>query len=93
MAKAQSRRPGKTSNGRVTAKAPKATGRYTPPVPRATKVSPPWVPVLMFCLLGIGAVMIVLNYLVVLPGSPSNWYLLGGLGLVSAGFLTATTYR
>lgn len=69
-------------------------GRYTPPIPRSQKVSPPWVPALMFTLLGLGALVIVLNYVNLLPGpDPSNWYLLLGLGLITAGFATATQYH
>ena len=30
------------------------SGRYTPPIPKEQKVSPAWVPVLMFALLGLG---------------------------------------
>ncbi len=76
--------------GRAT---PKGTGRYTPPVPKAQKVSPIWVPIIMFtCLLG-GMFMIILNYVSVLPKSPHNGWLLGGLGLITAGFITATRYH
>ena len=72
---------------------PKGTGRYTPPVPRSQKVSPIWVPILMFtCLLG-GMAMIILNYVDVLPGGVSNGYLLGGLVLITVGFITATRYH
>lgn len=70
-----------------------ASSRYTPPVPKEQKVSPPWVPALMFGLLGIGVVMIILNYLGVLPGGSDNRYLLGGLAAITAGFITATQYR
>jgi hypothetical protein len=50
-----------------------------------------WVPVLMFSLLGLGAIIIILNYVgVLLPGATDNWYLLGGLGLILAGIVTAT---
>ena len=84
--------------GRVTAKkAP--PGRYTPPVPREVKVSPIWVPILMFTLLGLGCVIILLNYLSLLPtpgplpGSPDNIYLLVGLVLITGGFVTATQYH
>ena len=43
--------------------------------------SPPWVPVLMFAPAHrSAALLIMLNYLELLPGAPSNWYLLGGLG-------------
>ena len=69
------------------------SSRYTPPVPRYVKESPRWVPALMFGLLIAGALAIVLNYLGVTPDSPSNWYLLGGLGAILAGIITATQYR
>jgi hypothetical protein len=102
---AAQRRTTKGSSGRVTPKkavgtpthAPTASatssGRYTPPIPREQKVSPPWVPVLMFALLGLGVAVIVLNYLGVLPGDTKNWYLVLGLGLITAGFVTATNYH
>ncbi|HVM54521.1 MAG TPA: cell division protein CrgA [Acidimicrobiales bacterium] len=70
-----------------------ASGRYTPPIPREEKVSPMWVPVLMFALLGLGVVVIVLNYVGLMPGDTSNGYLLLGLGLITAGFITATNYH
>ncbi len=76
--------------GRVT---PKATARYTPPVPKSVKVSPRWVPVVMFAFLIIGILCVVINYMGLLPGGASNWYLLLGLGLIAAGFITATQYR
>jgi hypothetical protein len=90
MAKSKSKggKPGgPASSGRVT---PKATGRYTPPVPKSQKVSPLWVPIVMFTTLIVGMLMIILNYVDVLPGGTSNGYLLGGLGLITVGFLTAT---
>lgn len=80
----------KATSSRTT---PSATSRYTPPVPSEYKVSPRWVPVLMFTLLGLGMVMIFLNYLGLVPGGTSNWYLLGGLGLILGGIITATQYR
>jgi hypothetical protein len=76
--------------GRVTAP---QSSRYTPPVPRTVKVSPTWVPVLIGVLLAVGAATIILNYLTVLPGSASNAYLLVGLGLITAGFITATQWH
>ena len=80
---------GASPSGRV---AP-ASGRYTPPVVRTQKVSPRWVPALMFALLGLGVLVIILNYLDVLPGGSDNRYLLGGLAAITAGFVTATQYR
>ena len=80
---------GQSPAGRV---AP-ASGRYTPPAVRSQKVSPRWVPVLMFALLGLGVLTIILNYLGVLPGSSDNRYLLAGLAAITGGFVTATQYR
>jgi hypothetical protein len=89
---------GSGSGGRVTPKdasdrRPGQSTRYTPPVPREVKVSPTWVPVLMFALLGIGLVVIFLNYLGVLPGGMSNAYLGIGLLAICGGIVTATQYR
>ena len=85
------------SGGRVTPKAgrvtPPSSGRYTPPVPQKIKVSPPWIPFLMGALLAMGALVIVLNYMTVLPSGAQNGYLLIGLGLITAGFITATQWR
>lgn len=72
---------------------PKGSNRYTPPVPKEMKVSSRWVPALMFTLLVLGMVVIVANYLEVLPGEAKNTYLFLGLGLITAGFITATRYR
>ena len=84
-------RPGSTPSGRVT---PKATGRYTPPVPKSEKVSPKWVPVVMFGSLGLGMLVILANYVSLLPGDePSNMYLLLGLVLITLGFITSTRYH
>ena len=69
------------------------SGRYTPPVPQEFKVSPTWVPVLMFVLLGLGALVIFLNYLGLLPGATDNKYLLLGLGLVLGGIITSTQFH
>ncbi len=56
----------------------------------ASKISPIWVPVLMFTLLALGAIVIVLNYVALLPGDTNNWYLMAGLGLLLAGMVVAT---
>jgi hypothetical protein len=68
------------------------SGRYTAPIPRDVKVSPVWVPVLMFAFLGIGTLMILLNYTGVVWDT-SNWVLLGGLALILFGIVTATQYH
>ncbi len=84
---------GANPSKRVTPKATTTTGRYTPPTPKTVKTSRLWVPVLMFTCLLAGMLLIILNYVNVLPGGTQNEYLLGGLGLISVGFLTATRYR
>lgn len=56
-------------------------------------MSPRWVPILMFALLGLGVAVIILNYLGVLPGGSDNRYLLLGLAAITGGFITATQYR
>jgi len=94
----------KVSGGRVT---PKGTVNHeTKYEPRSHTnfedlgPSPTWVPVLMFGLLLIGALVIIVNYLGYLPPyedgfgtGTSNWYLLGGLGLILGGIMTATKFR
>jgi hypothetical protein len=71
-----------------------ASSRYTPPVPGGSHPpSPTWVPVLMFALFGLGMVTLILNYVSLLPGAVSNWYLLAGLGFILGGIITATRYR
>ena len=72
---------------------PPPSGRYTPPVPKEWRESPKWVPVLMFAFLGLGALLIIVNYTPLMPGGSSNWFLLAGLGLVTAGFITATRWE
>ncbi len=71
----------------------KARGRYTPPTSKETKHSPLWVPVTMTAALICGLIVLVGNYLNMLPGDAQNRYLLLGLGLVTGGFVMASTYR
>ena len=56
------------------------------------KVSPIWVPILMFAFLGIGTALILVNYTGVVWDT-SNWVLLGGLASILAGIVTATQYH
>jgi hypothetical protein len=72
---------------------PAPSSRYTPPIPKEYKVSPVWVPILLVSLLAVGMLTIVCNYLGVLPGGASNWYLFLGLGFITAGFVVATNYH
>ena len=70
-----------------------ASSRYTPPQPKYAKESPPWVPAVMFTLLGLGMLTIFMNYLGVLPGGTSGWWLLPGLACITGGIIAATYYR
>ena len=47
----------------------------------------------MFALLGLGVLVIILNYLNLLPGDADNKYLLLGLAFITAGFVTATNFH
>jgi hypothetical protein len=67
-----------------------ASSRYTAPIPQEFKVSPTWVPVLMFAFLILGMLLIITNYLGILPGGTDNLYLLVGLGCILGGIITAT---
>ena len=69
------------------------SGRYTAPIPREFRVSPWWVPALMIFFFGAGVLVIMLNYLSLLGGSANNAYLFLGLGLIVAGFITATRWH
>lgn len=111
MAKPAKRKVPAGTSGRVTPKGgpvkhpPKAgstpppSARYTPPVPREQKVSPVWVPVLMGVLLALGVVVILLNYVALLPtwgflpDDTSNMWLLVGLALILAGIVVATQWH
>ncbi len=69
------------------------SGRYTPPKPRSSKKSPTWHLWMLFGPLILGVLLIVVNFLGVLPGGESTWYLLVGMGLMTVGFVFATKYR
>ena len=103
----RAQRKGRSAEGRTTAKggptrsgdrvgryhSPEESGRYTPPVPRSVRRSPRWFGVMVLVLLLLGVLTILLNYLSVLPGAVSVWYLVVGLVLIFAGFLAATRYH
>jgi hypothetical protein len=106
MASDKSPAPSRRTGGRVTPKGgptpkkgagsrtPEASTRYTPPVPRDQKISPRWVPVVMFVLIALGVLIIFLHYVdAVLPGASSNWWLLAGLVSILGGIIAATQYR
>jgi Cell division protein CrgA len=57
------------------------------------KQSPKWVPILMFALWIVGALVIILYYLGAVPGGRNQVYLLVGLGMILGGLYTATKYH
>jgi hypothetical protein len=108
MAKQPAKRRVQGTTGRVTPKGgampapratPQASARYTPPVPRELKISPVWVPIAMFALLGLGTLIILLNYVELLPtwgflpDGTSNMWLLAGLVLILTGIIVATQWH
>jgi cell division protein CrgA len=76
----------------------RASDRYRldPDRKQRHKASPRWYGPLILTIMGIGVVMIVANYMGILPGtsaSPRNAYLFGGLALIALGFLGTTRWR
>ncbi len=68
--------------------------RYTPPPQKKAEPSKLWVPVALTTMLVCGLLVIVANYLSLLPGADAeNRYLLLGIILISGGFMLATNYR
>jgi len=91
MARQKTKAKGKAKR---TGAPPPKPGRYTAPQPKTKKRSPLWVPATMFTCLITGIVVIVGNYLELLPGGEAqNSYLFVGLGLMIAGFVLSTQYR
>jgi Cell division protein CrgA len=88
-------RPRKGS-GRVTPKGTHRDGDAPAPTygRHAARSSPRWFGVSIAVVAGLGVAVIILNYLAaLLPGSPSNWWLLAGLGLVLVAVVAATQYH
>ncbi len=98
----RAQRKGTLSGGRTTVNnpsrigrytTPEQSGKYTRPVPRTVRKSPPWFGVVVLVLMVAGVLAILLNYLTVLPGAVSAWYLVAGLVLIFSGFVMATRYH
>ncbi len=86
-------KPAKQKAKKTGAPPPKPS-RYTAPAEKAKKSSPMWVPATMFTCLILGILVIVGNYLQLLPGGEAqNSYLFVGLGLMIGGFVLSTQYR
>jgi high-affinity Fe2+/Pb2+ permease len=70
-----------------------ASKRYTPPIPKSVRQSPRWFGPVLLVLLIAGLLTIVLNYVGVMPGGTSNWYLISGLAAIVIGAMMATQYH
>jgi hypothetical protein len=89
------------SSGRATPSSGRATPpksrdvnkRYTAPIPKSVRHSPGWYGPLLLVLLVAGLLMIVGNYVGIMPGGTSNWYLIGGLAGIVVGAMMATRYH
>jgi hypothetical protein len=68
-------------------------GSYTVRKPVNSEHSPRWYGWLLVGLLSLGVLIIVLNYLGVLPGSVSGWFLVVGLVSMFSAFYLATRFR
>jgi fatty acid desaturase len=98
----RAQRKGASAGGRATVRTasrigryttPEQSGKYTPPVPRTVRRSPRWYgPAVLFMFVA-GVLLILLNYLTVLPGAVSAWYLVAGLVVIFHGFVMATRYH
>ena len=77
----------------------KANKRPTPPKnPAVSEVSekgpsPTWYVATMFGLMTLGIIVILVNYMGILPGGTENWYLVLGLAMIGAGFAMTLNYR
>ena len=91
MAKSQPKQSSKKTVGRYVD--PEARGRVTRRRPVNADHSPHWYGWLLIDLLLFGMMVITLNYLQVLPGSASSWYLVLGLVSMFSGFYLATLYK
>jgi hypothetical protein len=75
-----------------------ARRRPTPPQKKADPVkakgpSPTWYIALMFGLMGLGVIVIIANYIGVLPGGTDNKYLIAGLAAIAVGFGMTLNFR
>jgi hypothetical protein len=66
------------------------SGRYTAPISKAQRESPPWVPALMLGLLIVGALLIMLRYLV---WDDTNLPMVLGMACLLGGLYTGTKWH
>jgi hypothetical protein len=91
MTKSQSRQSKAKSVGRYVSA--ETRGRVTKRRPVGEDHSPRWYGWLLLGLLIGGMLIVILNYLDVLPGATSSWYLVVGLIAMFSAFYLATRYH
>ncbi len=81
---------------------PKSKGRRKPsraarpspqPVADKHKESPTWYVATMWSLMGVGLIVIVANYIGILPGSFASAYLYSGLAGIGVGFMMTLNWH
>lgn len=87
------RRLGRTRAAQPPPRQSRTSGRYTAPIPHSVKRSPRWYPWVLLTMLVLGALAIILNYIDVLPASPTSWYVVGGMLAILGAAVMATRYR
>jgi len=86
----RTQRKDRAASGRAT---PPRSGRHTPPVPKKVKTSPRW---MGFAIVGsfvVGALVVILDYVGLLPGGVNNIWLLAAIAAIFVGLLLATRYH
>lgn len=91
MAKSPAKKSPKKQTGRYVDA--ESRGRVTKRRPVGSDHSPHWYGWLILDLMAFGMIVILFNYLQVLPGAASSWYLALGLVTMFSGFYLATRYR
>ena len=67
---------------------------YVPPPPvKRRRPSPRWYGFVVLGVMALGVASIVLNYMNLVPGGTSQFWLWGGLALIGLGFAAATRWR
>ena len=71
---------------------PKHRSQPTQPEPDKRKESPTWYVAIMFGVMAIGGLIVILNYIGVVPGGTASVWLYSGLGLIAVGFVMTLNY-